>query len=137
MQWADVVAAPSEKTLRQFAGLWIVFFAGLAAWRAMHGHQGAGIWTLGALAVVVGTLGLVRPAAIRLVYTGWMIAAFPIGWTVSHVMLGAMFYGVFTPTAAIFRAMRRDALRLRRTSNVETYWTDQPPADIHSYFRQF
>jgi Saxitoxin biosynthesis operon protein SxtJ len=137
MQWADVVAAPSDKKLRQFAGLWIAFFLGLAGWRVFHGQHGAAAWTLAAVGVVVGGVGAALPAAIRPVYTAWMIAAFPIGWTVSRVMLGALFFGVFTPVAAIFRAMRRDALRLRRRSDLESYWTEQPSSDIHSYFRQF
>ena len=34
MQWSDVIAPPSPKKLRQFAGLWLVFFAALGVWRA-------------------------------------------------------------------------------------------------------
>ena len=30
MQWADVVKVPTRSHLRQFAGLWIVFFGGLS-----------------------------------------------------------------------------------------------------------
>src|SRR5438874_1993707 len=137
MQWTDVIAAPSAKKLRQFAGLWIVFFTALAAWRVAHGQHGAGVAALAVVGIVIGGLGLIRPPAIRSVYTGWMIAAFPIGWTVSRVMLAALFFVVFTPVAAIFRSMRRDALRLRRHDHLSTYWTDQPTADIRSYFRQF
>ena len=138
MQWAEVVAAPSDKKLRQFAGLWIAFFLGLAAWRGWNGEQGALTWTLAAAAVVVGGLGLALPTAIRPVYRGWMIAAFPIGWTVSRVMLAALFFGVFTPVAAVFKGMRRDALRLRRAEGAGTYWTmEQSPDDLHRYFRQF
>jgi hypothetical protein len=137
MQWTDVLAAPSQKKLRQFAFLWIAFFLGLAIWRALHSQQGAGAWMLAAIAVVVGGLGMVQPAVIRPVYTGWMIAAFPIGWTVSRLMLGVLFFGIFTPVAAIFKSIRRDALRIRRGDDRETYWTEQPTNDMHSYFRQF
>jgi hypothetical protein len=137
MQWADVVARPSEKTLRQFAGLWIVFFTTLAAWRAVQGHRGGSVWVLAAVAIVIGGLGLARPAAVRPVYTGWMIAAFPIGWLVSRAMLALLFFAVFAPVAAIFKMIGRDALRLRRRDDRQTYWTEQPAADIHSYFRQF
>jgi hypothetical protein len=137
MQWSDVVAPPSSKKLRQFGGLWLAFFAGVGLWRMMHGHagiDGPGVIALGA---VVGGLGLVRPGAIRLIYTGWMIAAFPIGWTVSKVMLAGLFYLVFTPVAAVFRLMGRDALRLRRREALGTYWTEHRMADVQEYFRQF
>ena len=137
MQWADVIAPPSAKKLRQFAGLWIVFFLALAVWRVGHGQHGAGVAVLAVVGIAIGGLALIRPAAIRPVYTGWMIAAFPIGWTMSRVMLLALFFVVFTPVAAIFRVMRRDGLKLRRHDHRSTYWTDQPTADIRSYFRQF
>ena len=137
MQWSEVVAPPSSRKLRQFAGLWLVFFAGLGLWRLTRGHAGIDGPGLMVLGVVVGTLGLVRPGAIRLIYTGWMIAAFPLGWTVSRVMLAGLFYLVFTPVAAVFRLMSRDALRLRRPQTMSTYWTEHRMADVQEYFRQF
>ena len=36
-----------------------------------------------------------------------MIVAFPIGWAVSHIMLAALFYGLFTPVALVFRTIGR------------------------------
>jgi protein-S-isoprenylcysteine O-methyltransferase Ste14 len=137
MQWSDVTKAPSTRTLRQFAGLWLVVFGGLALWRAWHGQTG--VWTdvLGAAAVIVGVAGLVMPAVVRPIYSGWMIAAFPIGWTVSKITLGGVFYLVFTPVAALFRIMGRDPLWLRRGRR-ETYWTAKATARSgEEYFRQF
>ena len=45
MQWSDIQFHPPLKTLRQFAGLWLVFFGGLAAWQGIvlgTRHLGAG-----------------------------------------------------------------------------------------------
>jgi hypothetical protein len=137
MQWSDVIKPPSARLLRQFAGLWLVFFGGLAAARVWHGHSDVWAAALATLAVVIGVLGLVAPNAIRPIYTGWMIAAFPIGWTVSQLMLIALFYGIFTPVALIFRIIRRDALGLRRR-DVNSYWrVKTPAARAEDYFRQF
>ncbi len=137
MDWSDVIKPPSARLLRQFAGLWMVFFGGLAAARVWHGHSDVWAVTLATLAVVVGGLGLIKPEAIRLVYSGWMIAAFPIGWTVSQVMLAVLFYAIFTPVGLIFRLIRRDALGLRRR-DVASYWmVKTPAARAEDYFRQF
>ena len=137
MQWSDVIATPKPKLLRQFAGLWLVFFVGLAAARVWRGHNDDWALGLAVVGVLVGVLGLVRPAALRWIYTGWMIAAFPIGWTVSQVMLAVLFYVVFTPVALVFRLMRRDVLGLRRR-DVASYWTVKPgAARADDYFRQF
>ena len=64
-----------------------------------------------------------------------MIAAFPIGWTVSKIVLGAVFLLVFTPVALVFRLTGRDALQLRRGSG-RSYWTGKPAPSVESYFRQ-
>jgi hypothetical protein len=136
MQWSEVIKPPKPRLLRQFAGLWLLFFAGLAGWRAWHGQPDVRAALLLGLALSIGLLGLAQPRGIRWIYTGWMIAAFPVGWTVSKVMVAAMFYLVFTPVALIFRLMKRDALHLRRPT-VDSYWTPkEQPASVREYFRQ-
>ena len=137
MQWSDVTAPPSRKMLRQFAGLWLVVFGGLAAWRAWQGQADAWTQALAIGAIVVGGTGLIWPMAIRFIFTGWMIAAFPIGWTISRVVLAVTFYALFTPVAFIFRLMGRDALRLQR-GDPQSYWLAQSRAGTpDTYFRQF
>jgi hypothetical protein len=138
MQWSDMTLTPATKTLRQFAGLWIVFLGGLACW---HGLVRGNLWlgiVLAVLALTVGPIGLVRPQAIRLVYVGAMILAFPIGWLVSRVVLIILFYGVFTPIAFIFKLMSRDALGLKRRPDSPSYWMPKvSAAGPQSYLRQF
>ena len=137
MQWSEVTARPSTRTLRQFAALFLIVFtvaAGLGVWRGDTGTLTIAIAVTG---IAVGLVGLVRPDAIRYVYTGWMIAAFPIGWTISRVIVTLLFYVVFTPFALVFRLVGRDALRLRRHT-MTTYWMETKGADPpESYYAQF
>jgi hypothetical protein len=136
MQWSDAVAVPKPKVLRQFAGLCLIFAGGLAAWRAWQGHLDSRTEIVAAAGAVIGLIGLVQPSAIRLIYTGWMIAVFPIGWTVSRLMVFGMFYLVFTPVALIFRAMGRDALQLKRPQGT-SYWSTKGTTDAaEGYLRQ-
>src|SRR5262249_55930164 len=138
MQWSDIPFAPSSRTLRQFAGLWVVFFGGLAAWNGwVRDHHTLALVFL-AVAVAVGPLGLVWPQAIRWVYMGWLVLVFPIGWLVSQVILAGLFYGVITPIGLVFKLMGRDVLCRRPCADRDTYWTPKPAApDAGSYFRQF
>jgi hypothetical protein len=138
MTWADIPWKPSNHTLRQFAGLWIVFFAGWACHQGfVHGNPGRAALFAG-LAVTVGPVGLWQPQWIRPIFVGWMIAVYPIGWTVSHVLMAVLFYGVFTPVALVFQMIGRDALCLRHRSGQTTYWAPKAVAtDMRSYFRQF
>jgi saxitoxin biosynthesis operon SxtJ-like protein len=136
MQWSSVIAPPKPTLLRQFAGLFLIVFVGLALWRAWHGQFDLTAKVMAAAGLGVGVVGLVWPAAVRWIYTGWMVVAFPIGWTVSHLMLAVLFYLIFTPVAFVFRAMGRDVLRLRRGTSA-SYWTPKAiPASSEDYFAQ-
>jgi hypothetical protein len=137
MQWSDVTKAPPRKVLRQFAGLFLVIFLGLAGWRWFQGR--AGVWTqaLAAVSVLVGVTGLIVPSMVRPIYTGWMIAAFPIGWTVSRLAIGTIFFAILTPLAALFRLSGRDALRLRPQARASLWTPKEQPRGAGDYFRQF
>jgi hypothetical protein len=136
MIWSDIPWSPSSRTLRQFAGLWLLFVGGLACWHGWHGETAAAV-SLALLAGGVGTLGLVVPQAIRPLFVGWMVAAFPIGWTVSYVLMALLFYAVFTPLGLAFRLTGRDALGLRRRPEAPSYWQPKTAANVQQYFRQF
>jgi hypothetical protein len=136
VQWSDVTRVPEPRTLRAFAGLCLLCFGGLAALRLSRGHMDGRTMALGVAALAIGIPGLLRPTLVRWIYTTWMAAAFPIGWTVSRVALAVLFYGCFTPIAVIFRLTGRDALRLRRTQRA-SYWTAKTRATSpDEYFRQ-
>jgi hypothetical protein len=137
MQWSDVTKVPPKRMLRQFAALWLVVFGGLAVWRFWHGQTGAWTVALAVMAVVVCVAGLVRPALVRPVYSGWMVAAFPIGWVISQVALGATFYVVFTLVGLVFKLTGRDALHLRR-GVADSYWSPKRGAKSgDEYLRQY
>src|SRR5262245_59316011 len=99
MRWADIPFDASHRTLRQFAALCIVFFGALACYWGLWRHSPTAGLVLGVLAVAVGGLGLVKPEAVRPVFAAWLVVAFPIGWTVSHLLLAVLYYGLFTPLA--------------------------------------
>jgi hypothetical protein len=138
MQWSEVVARPSPKLLRQFAGLFLGVFLALAGWRVWQGQADAWAAALATLALAVGIAGLVHPPAVRFIYTGWMIVAFPIGWTISRLALALMFFAVITPVALFFRIVARDDLQLRRGDRDASYWRPKHgPEAVRQYLRQF
>ncbi len=138
MQWSDIQFHPPSKTLRQFAWLWLACFGSLAVWEKFgRGHTYLAT-TSAVLALSVGPLGILRPQAMRPIYVGWMVLAFPIGWTVSQVILGILFYGLFTPVGLIFRFIGRDPLQRTQLPELESYWTPKStPTDPRRYFKQF
>ena len=136
MHWSDIPRTPPDRTLRQFAALCLVVFGLLSLWQGLGRDNALIAALLAAAALSVGITGLIRPQAIRWIYVGWMMAAFPIGWAISHLVLMLVFFGVITPMAILFRLIGRDALGRRRKA-CESYWLSRPPAaDVRSYFRQ-
>jgi Saxitoxin biosynthesis operon protein SxtJ len=138
MQWSDIRFDSPTRVLRQFAGLWFLFFAGLACWQGFLKGNLTLAAIFAAMAIGIGPLGLIWPRAIRPVYVAALVLTFPIGWVVSQVVLALIFYAVFTPVAIVFRLIGRDALCRSRRPGQPSYWQPKPaPEDMKSYLRQF
>ena len=130
---------PTNRELRQFAGIWFPAFWLIAGcvlgFRTGWWQVVMPVWIA---AAAVGAMGLVRPQLVRPIFVGWMIAAWPIGWAVSHLMLAGVYYLLITPLGLVMRVCGRDKLQMRPDTQAKTYWTPRPPAPpADRYFRQF
>lgn len=138
MAMLEINWRPSNRDLRIFAGVqWIV--AALAAW-LLHRRMGwdAASWTLVAASTVGMIAGLASPQILRPLFVAWMVAAFPIGWVMSHVVLAIVYYGVVTPIGIGLRLSRRDSLQRKSRPDATTYWIKRSESpEPAQYFRQF
>jgi hypothetical protein len=138
MQWSDITFAPSTRTLRQFALLWLIFFGLLACVQGLVRDNPVSAAIFGALATAGGLVGLVKPPVIRPVYLGSVLLTFPIGWVVSKFLLACLFYCVFTPFSLVFRLLGRDILCRQRRPLATSYWSlKRASTNPQSYFRPF
>ena len=138
MQWSDVTRRQTSKTLRQFGMLCVVIFGGWAAWRFADGQRGPVTSLLAGAGVLLGVVGLLKPNALRPIFTAWMTLAFPLGWLISRLLLASLYYGLFTPIGVIFRLRNRDVLRIRHKSTAGSYWISKTArSDVSDYLRQF
>jgi len=137
MKFSDLPLKPTLRALRQFAAAWLVFFLALAARQIFVRHHPATGCMFGAMALI-GVAGLWRPQAVKWLFIGATIAAFPIGWVVTQLMLAVMFYLVLTPVAFIFRWRGRDELQLRHRSGQSSFWISRgDPPKVEKYLKQF
>ena len=139
--------SPDAKTLRQFGFIalvgfgflaviawyeWLIFAFGLGAARPIV----AG--TFAALAGITLLFSLVYPKANLPIYLGLTIVAFPIGFVLSYVIMGTLFYLMITPFGLVMRMFGRDPMMRSFEPEAATYWTtvnsDRPK---ERYFRQF
>jgi hypothetical protein len=135
MRWSDIPWRPPASTLRWFAAIWLIWFAALAGAAWFRGNQSAALALLG-VAILVGLLGLLHPPAVRYAFVASLVLTFPIGWLVSRLLLGVVFYCVFTPLGLFFRLIGRDALGRHFKLDHGSYWSPKPePKGLRDYFR--
>jgi len=134
----DINTNPTTRDLRWFGLLLPVFVAivGLVAWRRTDSWTlAAALWGGGGLLAAVFAAW---PASRRRIYVGWTYAVFPIGWMLSHLLLGAIYFLVITPIGIGVRVLRGDPLDRAFRRDAPTYWTRHvPPNRLDRYLRQF
>ncbi len=129
---------PSKRELAWF-GVIVALFCGLVGallyWRFGLHTSAYVVWTLGAaLTLVYQAIPPIR----RSLYVAWLYLFFPLGWLLSHLVLGVIYYLVITPTGLIMRMLGRDSMGRRFDAEAETYWVKRDPNIKPSrYFRQF
>lgn len=134
----DINRDPSRKTMLWFGAL-LALFCGLVGallhWRFDLPRAARVVWTAGA---GLAALYYAAPPLRRPIYLGWIYAFFPLGWVLSHILLGTIYYLVLTPIGLIMRLFGRDPLRRRFEPDAETYWIEYAAGqDPKRYFRQF
>lgn len=89
-------------------------------------------------AVLLRLVGLVSPQRLRPVFLALTLAAWPIGWVVSRLVLAIIYYAVVTPIALVLRLLGRDPLARRPDPSAVSYWERyDPDRGPGSYLKQF
>jgi hypothetical protein len=138
---------PDARTLRQFGFIALVGFGFVAtiAWLEVlvfaFGLGSGRPWVAGifaALALLTGVLSVVYPRGNRFIYVGLAVVTYPIGFVLSYLIMGLLFFGLFGPIAIFFRIVGRDSMHRRYDEDAASYWSACRPARAKSdYFKQF
>ena len=67
----------------------------------------------------------------------WMRFGLLLGIIVSPIVLGIIFFGLFTPIAIFMRLIKRDELRLKFTNKVSHWISRSEPIKSESFKQQF
>ena len=138
MALLEINRNPSRRDLTWFGLVLFLFFVvmGGVFGRALASDVARnGLWGAGA---VLAAAYYAVPAWRRPMFVGWMYAAYPIGFVVSHVLLGLVYFGVVTPIGLLMRAVGHDPMTRRFDRAAATYWVKREPVtDVKRYFRQF
>jgi len=146
-QMIEINLRPDARTLRHFGVIaffgfsfvaaiaWyekLLFAAGLGESRVVVAGCFAG------LALISLLFSAVFPKANLPIYLGLTVLSYPIGFVLSYLIMGFLFFGLITPIGLVFKVIGRDALNRKFDREATTYWTDpRPSRGKESYFRQF
>ena len=143
----EIDLRPDEGTLKQFGFIALFGFSLLAAlaWFQVlvfaalpDGAREPLVAAFGGLAALSLVFSLVAPKANLPIYVGLAIVAYPIGFVLSYLIMGFLFFGMITPLGLIFRVIGKDPLHRSFDPAASTYWSDpRPRRSKESYFRQF
>ncbi len=129
---------PSKKELRKFAIIAFFFFGLLAALQFRH-HRMTAVYIFTFLSAWGLVASTTLPVLIRPLHAVLTRVAHAIGWFNTRLLLGVMFYLIFTPLGVLMRLFGHDLLRQKVDRNVKTYWItrEEKPFDKEHYKRQF
>ncbi len=131
---AEALKLPSE---RSFGIVFTVFFAIIGCWPLLSGG-GVRLWALG-LAGIFLLLALTKPEVMRPLNRLWARFGLLLHTIVSPILLGVLFFGLFTPMGVVKRFFGSDSLNLRFDDQKKSYWIERqdPGPPPESMRRQF
>ena len=136
-EFPDRTPPVDERMLRQFSGVCLAVCGTAAIWQTVQGRTWRAA-VFGVIALGVGGVGVVAPRAVRFVFGLVNGVTKPVGIVVTRLVLGALFFGVFSPIGRFFGLIKRDPLKRVADPTRSTYWTSRPgPPEPRRYLRQF
>jgi hypothetical protein len=111
---------------RKFAMLFTLFFAILTVTlRRKHGDLVPYAAALSALFLLTGAIA---PSLLAPLNRAWMKLADLLHCITSPIVLGILFYVVFTPAALFMKLIKRDVMKRGFDPALPTYWNPRLPA---------
>jgi len=126
-----------KRDIRNFLftiGSVFLIIAGILFWKEKTSYQ---------LVAVIGffllSSGIVMPKVFKPVYLIWMIFALAIGWVMTRLILGLLYFLIITPIGAIPRLFGKQFLELKWDPSKRSYWNVRDSKDLKKrhYEKQF
>lgn len=118
----DEHEGPSD---RSFGFVFAAVFALIGLYNAWHAGK-AWPW-LALVAAGFLALALIRPAVLAPLNRLWMRFGLLLAMIINPIVLGILFFLVFTPMAFVARLVGKDFLRLKKQPEAKSYWIVRDP----------
>jgi len=126
----EAVKPPSEKS---FGITFAVVFGLIAAWLFWRKHVPIYSVLAAAAAIFFLIAGFLTPQLLRPLNLLWLKFGLLLHKIVNPLVMGLLFYVVFTPMGLIMRLAGKDLLSLKRDGAASSYWTPrQTTSDVEA-----
>lgn len=124
------------KELRRFGLLVGSVFAVIGLWPLVFRGESPRLWAmiLGSLLIVLGTM---VPQSLKRVHQGWMQVGHVLGSINTKIILGIIYYGLFTPMGLVMRLMGKDSMHRALAKEATTYRVVRVPRPRQHMRNQF
>lgn len=124
------------KELRRFGLLVGSVFAVIGLWPLVFRSESPRLWAmiLGSLLIVLGTMA---PQSLKRVHQGWMQVGHVLGSINTKIILGIIYYGLFTPMGLVMRLMDKDSMHRALAKEATTYRVVRVPRPRQHMRNQF
>jgi hypothetical protein len=110
---------------RKFGLLFSIAFGALAIYMWWRGSSRYPISA--AISALFLAAAITKPELLRPLNRAWMALSLALNRIVSPVVLGTLFFVVFTPVALLMRLFNRDTMRRQFDRGAESYWIPRDP----------
>ena len=129
----DKLDLPSN---RKF-GFFFTFVFALAAAFFYYSTNVIWVYVFIAIALIFLLITLIKSDVLLPLNKLWMRFGLLLGMVVSPIVLGIIFFGLFTPIAVVMRLSGRDELRLKFTQKASHWISRKEPIKSESFKNQF
>jgi len=111
---------PTAKELRSFGLLMGGVFLIVAVWPLVFHGGSIRVWA-SLIAGAFGAMGMLVPKGLEPLHRVWMKIGEKLGWINSRIILGIMFFGIFTPMAFVMGLLGKRPLQLGYDPQANSY----------------
>ena len=128
----------TPKQLRTFGIALSILLAIIGLINFLKGNITFYQWLWG-VAIVVFLITITVPIVIKPVYRTALFFAHILGWINTRLILGIIYYFIFTPISIVFKIIKKDPLDRKFDKQAKTYWNInfQKIENKGQYLKQF
>jgi predicted membrane metal-binding protein len=133
----DMKLPPHLPSERSFGFTFAAVFALVGAWLWWKSSRYAlPVFGIGA---AFGLIAITVPVILKPLNIVWAYVGLVLNMIVSPIIMGVIYFGVFTPVSLFFKLTKRDSLHRKFDKAARSYWIDRTPPgpDGASLPRQF